>query len=591
VRATPVTEDECKGDGRQGRNPALRLIGVLDRADSREQPVSDKRARAFAEKSNAIYEKMLRRLKAKENPEELLRWVGIVAGFAWMFHTGRYADGRVENPAFEVGRRLNDLLPDTDRPSSASGARPSVKQARRRVLHVATTLYSVGGHSRLINSWIRNDKSSEHSLVLTNQQGTEIPEWMTRTVTDSGGTLISLTAERYLLEKAGSLRRIAQSGFDAVVLHQHPSDVVPVVAFAAPECPPVALMNHADHVFGLGASVADAILNLRGFGERISRTRRFAKKTLLLPVPLSIPSLSITKAEARSRLGIPQEQVVLLSIGTRYKFTPTEEHNFFSTADKILTRNTAAHLYVIGIGADSSATYVGQAGNERIHFLGTVEDPALYRLSADLYIDSMPYGSLTAMLETAALGVCPVLMYAPPSLQYDLSEDVGFSGLAACTENEDEYLAAVNHLIDHPELRREIGGQVRESMLANHEGEKWKQYLEAVYDYLAAASHSPAAIPSAEFMQTGDDLVICDFNSIVYSGTPLLRQAVGSYFNILTLKDMMSLFLLSIRTRDHRFSYTESRYWLEMFWSKLFKEPEASAGADSVNNRSLKAAG
>ena len=53
----------------------------------------------------------------------------------------------------------------------------------------------------------------------------------------------------------------------------------------------------------------------------------------------------------------------------------------------------------------------------------------------------------------------------------------------------------------------------------------------------------------------------------------------------------ISLLLLSVRTGDIKLSYRESRYWLEMFWSKLFKKPEGSAGGDRLSDRSLKAAG
>jgi hypothetical protein len=228
---------------------------------------------------------------------------------------------------------------------------------------------------------------------------------------------------------------------------------------------------------------------------------------------------------------------------------------------------------------------------ERLHFLGTVEDPALYRLSTDLYLDSFPYGSLIALLETAAMGVCPVLMYAPPVPQFDLSEDVGFSGLVACAGSEDEYIAAVNHLIEHPEVRREIGSRIRESMLSHHQGEKWGEYLDGVYDHLQASPHRPATIPDAEFMQTSDDLAMCDFNSVVYPGTSLLRQVADSSFNILTLKDMMSLFLISLGARDNKFSYREARHWVLMFGSKLFREPGAKAGGGGSSSPSLKAAG
>ncbi|HKY26618.1 MAG TPA: glycosyltransferase [Pyrinomonadaceae bacterium] len=532
-------------------------------------PATHERARSFGKKCNRIYESMLRRLKAKTDPEASLNWMKVAAEFAWTFHPGRYADGRIENPALEIGRKLQHILPK----DSTNSATPNVplrqNSSRKRVLHVATTLYPVGGHSRLIKNWIENDRNSVHSTLLTDQVG-EIPQWMTQTVTENGGCLFTLPSKSSLVQKAWSLRSIAQDAFDLVVLHPHPHDVVPIVAFGSDDCPPVALMNHADHVFWLGTSIADIVLNIRGFADRISETRRFAKKSFLLPVPLSIPALSVTKPEARRLLNIPEDQIVLLTISTPYKFTPTDTHDFFVTAGQILTQNPAAHLYVIGIRPDQSDQYLRDGKIERLHFLGAVEDPTLYRLSADLYLDSMPYGSLMALLETAAFGVCPVLMYAPPAPQYDMSEELEFSGLVTCSESEDQYIAKINHLIAHPEVRQEIGARARERVLSYHQGKQWQEYLASAYEQLNRSGHRPAEISNAEFMQTTDDLALWDFNHVRYFNSSLLRPTAEKNYQLLTLKDIIVLFLISLTVRDY-YSRYDIRVWLQMLGSKLLR--------------------
>lgn len=534
-------------------------------------PATNERARSFGGKCNRIYENMLRWLKVKRDPEASLNWLKVTAEFAWVFHPGRYGDGCLENPALEIGRRLQDILPEDSTSSAILDVPSGQKPTRSRVLHVATTLYGVGGHSRLIKNWIENDKNSAHSILLTSQEG-EVPQWVTQTVAESGGSLLTLPPKSLLVQKARSLRSIAQRAFDLVVLHHHPNDVVPIVAFASDDCPPVALMNHADHVFWLGTSIADIVLNVRGFADRISETRRFAKKNFLLPVPLSIPSPSVTKTEARRFLNIPEDQIVLLTISMPYKFTPTETHDFFITAGQILDQNPAAHVYVIGMSPDEGHERLGHGKIERLHFLGAVEDPTLHRLSADLYLDSMPYGSLMALLETAALGVCPVLMYAPPTPQYDMSQEHVFSGLVTCAQTEDDYIAKVNHLIAHPEVRQEIGARVRERLLSYHQGKQWQEYLATVYENLNRSGHQPADISNTEFMQTTDDLALWDFNSARYSNGSLLRPTAERNYQVLTLRDLIVLFLISLTARDSYLSYKDTRVWLLMLRSKLFRK-------------------
>ena len=149
--------------------------------------------------------------------------------------------------------------------------------------------------------------------------------------------------------KARWLREIARSSADLVVLHHYCEDVVPIVAFAVGGGPPVAVLNHADHHFWLGSTVADAVINQREIGKDLSERRRFARRNVVLPIPLEEPPGRLPRTEARRLLGIPDDQVVLLSSGAPYKYIPCDGKNFFETASKILDRNPTAHLYLLGV--------------------------------------------------------------------------------------------------------------------------------------------------------------------------------------------------------------------------------------------------
>ena len=62
--------------------------------------------------------------------------------------------------------------------------------------------------------------------------------------------------------------------------------MAPVLAFADKRCPPVALLNHADHIFWLGSTISDLIINQRDIGKVLSEERRFARHNTVLPIPL-----------------------------------------------------------------------------------------------------------------------------------------------------------------------------------------------------------------------------------------------------------------------------------------------------------------
>src|SRR5262249_13626191 len=162
----------------------------------------------------------------------------------------------IENRALEIGLATKDVV--NEGPSCPFLNLPP-KDARRKVLHVATWVQSVGGHTKLIANWIAHDPDSCHSLLITrgssSQREEPIPPWLREAVSDNGGCLVELPPGG-LLSKALSLRAVVQQDVDMVVMHHHPDDVVPVVAFATGRCPPVAILNQAHHVFWLGSSVA-----------------------------------------------------------------------------------------------------------------------------------------------------------------------------------------------------------------------------------------------------------------------------------------------------------------------------------------------
>jgi hypothetical protein len=72
----------------------------------------------------------------------------------------------------------------------------------------------------------------------------------------SGGQVIILPLKASLLERAFWLRQALQSSIDLVMLHPG-IDIVPLVAMATADCPPVAIVNHADHLFWIGCSIAE----------------------------------------------------------------------------------------------------------------------------------------------------------------------------------------------------------------------------------------------------------------------------------------------------------------------------------------------
>src|SRR5262245_9307715 len=92
---------------------------------------------AFLRANSSVYESLVKRAQARDlsaEPEAVLEDVAFAAAFAGKFHSGRFADGAIENLAFEIGLTLEHMaFKELDLPAAPIGG----KKSRRRILHVA----------------------------------------------------------------------------------------------------------------------------------------------------------------------------------------------------------------------------------------------------------------------------------------------------------------------------------------------------------------------------------------------------------------------------------------------------------------------
>jgi hypothetical protein len=445
-------------------------------------------ADAYLRRNASHYEALLDLSRARSlPPDAALLYLQAVADFAQFHHPGRFADGALENVAIDFGR---SLAPSRHRARAPWDDQTFARRAGRRVLHVATAVCAVGGHTRTIKNWTINDPDSCHWLVVTSQGHEPVPQWLNQAVEGSGGRIIVFPDRTSILARAAWLRDLARRDFDLVVLHHFGHDAVPTVAFAADNLPPVATLNHADHLFWLGGGVADLTIQLRRV-SRILNDRRFVRADVGLPIPLCQgKQQSVSQEEARRAVGIPADQMVLLTVGRACKYLPSGEHDFFATAAQILRKHQSAHLYVIGVGPHDGVRPPDPDVAARLHLAGEVEDPWLYQRAADLYLEAFPFGSQTATLEAGFAALAPVLAWRPPCPLLVTSDDA-LDGVATNPASQEHYLAEVSALISDNDRRRETGRRFQTRVLSCHVGEQWAGRARGLYEAASQIRHSP----------------------------------------------------------------------------------------------------
>ena len=487
---------------------------------------------------NELLEKSERYIRQGKYIEACLN-CQLAAHFLWYNHAGIFVSNRLERILIDIGSKIQG----EDSVSDESG----VSEGESHVCHVITQANSIGGHTRLLCNWIEFDNTRKHSVIITRQGVKPIPEILVDSVKNAGGGLIDLSG--LYPDIMGAAQRLRELGARAnyIVLHIHPDDILPILAFAKEKhLPPVIFMNHADHVFWIGSSVSSLILNIRETGKDLAIHRRGipAEKCEILPIPVVPERREFTIDEAKEKLGISPDCLLLLSIGSEYKYAETSGISFIDTHLPIVERATNSVFIVIGPSPESEKwRQASESTNGRFYALGKCEDLSLYYQAADIFVESFPCGSLTAMLEAISYEV-PVISYDP------------FSGAAALLQCDDpgilhemhrydvreEYVMRLNHLVDNAKERKEMGGKMHKYFIAFHSPEPWVRSVDEVYNlaHLQSKTYGSGRIGGGEdafsSLEMWDRLIFR-----LHAGAGLSGDVRGIY------KRLLPLYPLSIR--------------------------------------------
>jgi hypothetical protein len=461
--------------------------------------------------NNEIYERMracLATLDPIRHPLPTIRLARTLANFASFNHSGRFCDGAIDNRLLRIGEQLNGAVSTDACDAFKLVGVDNCDDGRRKVLHLTTSIHRSGGVSPSIVNWILNDQNSQHTVVVTDQRGREeqsgklYPAFIDA-VELNNGFLYLLPANWDLRDKSIAIRSIADLHADIVLLHHYPEDLTPILAFAKPGRAPVAVVNSSDHNFWSGSSVTDSIVNLRTISLNYSRQRRAVSHNVQVPIPLQCKDSRIDKESARRQLGIPSSALVLISIGRGVKYLPYRDRDFMKTATKIVSADPNAHLYIVGFSCSGPC-------HDRIHAVGPVEHPELYQAAADIYLEGFPFGSQTALLESALAGLPAVLAF-DPIVDLLVTNDDAINNVLTRPTCEHAYIAQAVLLMEDCQHRREIAAALEKSVREAHLGQGWIRNLECAYSQLERLTHRPAPIPETDCVYESADLELAQW--------------------------------------------------------------------------------
>lgn len=414
---------------------------------------------------------------------------GMAASLAASPHAGFYVSPRLERLLIDIGRRT---------------AKPTHYRRRqgekiKRVLHVVSEMLPVGGLTNLVTRLIAEDQAHTHSIAAIHHRG-PLPASTVEAVAKSGGRIHRINRKPgYQIAWAEELRQLARQ-HDAIMLHIYGQDPTAIVACAEPEkLPPVMYMNHGDHLFWLGASIADVVINLRDAAQDLAIARRSVEpqRNVMVPTMVSPAVRARSREEAKQVLGIAPDTIVMLSAARGMKYRTVNGVTFSAPHVGLLKKRPKAELLVLGAGDRPDWEADSKAVGGRIRALPETTDTRVYFEAADIYVDSFPFVSSTSMMEAAGLGAPLVSrFYGPREARIFAINHPGIDQPTLHGATEDQYVAHLDRLIADPALREAKGQEARDAVLHYHTPPSWNAFIERAY---RLAEHLPPKDPMTHF--------------------------------------------------------------------------------------------
>lgn len=419
----------------------------------------------------------------------------MAASYASGKHCGLFVSLELESILLSVGQQV---IGSNESYGRSSTSYPAFK----KVLHVATEMKTIGGHSRLLWRWIQEDCERSHSLVLTRQAPLEVPKPLKDAVSSSRGKIHILNTQvGSLIAWAKQLRQLSAE-VDLVILHAHNYDVIPLLAFANKEhLPPIILLDHADHLFWLGSGIADVVISLRESGMKLAHSRRHinVNRSVLLPIIIESTLRELSRAEAKRQLNLPEDCVLLLSIARKVKYRTVDGISFADSHLPLLKRFKQAVLIVVGPGNREDWSSAIHQSEGRIKVFSETENTTVFYQAADIYVDSFPFVSNTSLLEAGSYGVPLVSRYPYPSKASGvLGADMpGLTGNLIRVKNLEEYTATLSRLVEDTEFRQSLGEATKTKIVETHWQDGWRIFLNQVYSHTSKISQQVHATVDA----------------------------------------------------------------------------------------------
>lgn len=293
--------------------------------------------------------------------------------------------------------------------SSLTQAPPT--EARGGTLVVATELYPVGGHSRVVADLLR--ELPEPTLVLTDlfgnyRKGPDHLNWV-QDQNDRAAVLVLLHSTLWAkcLELARLVRRMAPRN---IVYLQHHQDALAFIGTLGDKTARKTLVHHCDHNASIGGTL-DGVAHV-DFTEELA-----SECAQVLQRPAQVLPLYVADQGCKSFDTLADAAYSVVTSGTPIKFARSGPLALQAIAHTVLSAVGGRFFHIGPLDAEWLAEihqHLAHQGLDPARFVALGSVPSLWQtllqLNAHLYLGSAPAGGGRAAIEAQGCGY-PVVFY------------------------------------------------------------------------------------------------------------------------------------------------------------------------------------
>ncbi|EIC86098.1 hypothetical protein [Serratia sp. M24T3] len=316
---------------------------------------------------------------------ESLKAAEIYGSLLHMIDIGQYDDPQIE---ITLTNRANDTLPAIIEPETTKDC-----------LHIISEAFIIGGHTRLMEK-LGNMHDLRPDLLITRRADAKA-----RTRLNDVFSQVYEIAPESPLDAVVKIRDICNR-YQRIVLHIHFDDIATVVACGLiKKVRPLSVyfVNHADHAFTYGSSIADFYFQLSSYGARLDLTKTIAGQTSFLGIPVAD-----IKPESQPPVESGKPSLHFFSSGSAMKFRPFRGANMSPLINRLLTAWPEGIFTLVGINFAGNVWLwpLKLRFGKRLQILRLLPYDQFIARSreADFYVDSYPFPGGTAFAEQVLSG-------------------------------------------------------------------------------------------------------------------------------------------------------------------------------------------